>query len=264
MKWSIRSKGSRRTVTALSKDLDVVNPGDAIEWTVIDTPKSSIREEYENVGLIDFDFNDFDEENIRRDNPHYNRPFGKLFQKLWPGNVVEQIQNMNDFIRKENKKNKAAKDSQSRTQYREAKEVTMHEFWRFVGIIIAASSCKQGGKNLWDVGGDVSCHTMCAPINYGPTGMNLMPLYRFVLLRKAFGHAFHDKKSDSDWAQIVLLIDGYNSNRKKNIAASFRKVFDESMSAMVPRTTPTGGLPTISYIMRKPEPLGTEFKVSFE
>ena len=33
------------------------------------------------------------------------------------------------------------------------------------------------------------------------------------------------------------------------------------MSAIVPRTTPTGGLPTISYIMRKPEPLGTEFKV---
>ena len=104
MKWSIRSKGSRRTVTALSKDLDVVNPGDAIEWTVIDTPKSSIREEYENVGLIDFDFNDFDEENIRRDNPHYNRPFGKLFQKLWPGNVVEQIQNMNDFIKKRKQK----------------------------------------------------------------------------------------------------------------------------------------------------------------
>ena len=41
-----------------------------------------------------------------------------------------------------------------------------------------------------------------------------------------------------------------------------KKVLDESMSALVPRTTATGGLPTISYIRRKPEPLGTEFKVS--
>ena len=31
---------------------------------------------------------------------------------------------------------------------------------------------------------------------------------------------------------------------------------DESMSAWVPRTTPTGGLPNISCIDRKPEPLG--------
>ena len=142
--------------------------------------------------------------------------------------------------------------------------MTVHEFWRFIGILISASSYKKGGNNIWDTGGDGSCHTMCPPINYGPTGMNLMPLYRFVILRKAFAHAFHDKDSNSDWAQIGLLINGYNSNRKKNIAASFRKVFDESMSAIVPRTSPTGGLPTISFIIRKPEPLGTEVKVSFK
>ena len=32
------------------------------------------------------------------------------------------------------------------------------------------------------------------------------------------------------------------------------------MSAFRPRTTKTGGLPNISFIIRKPEPLGTEFK----
>ena len=37
---------------------------------------------------------------------------------------------------------------------------------------------------------------------------------------------------------------------------------DESMSAFRPQTTKTGGLPNISYIMRKPEDLGTEFKTS--
>ena len=34
------------------------------------------------------------------------------------------------------------------------------------------------------------------------------------------------------------------------------------MSAWVPRTSKTGGLPHLSFIERKPEPLGTEFKVA--
>ena len=45
-----------------------------------------------------------------------------------------------------------------------------------------------------------------------------------------------------------------------NIAASFLKVGDESMSAIRFRTTAKGNLPQLSYIFRKPEPLGTEFK----
>jgi hypothetical protein len=44
------------------------------------------------------------------------------------------------------------------------------------------------------------------------------------------------------------------------IAASVIKLLDESMSAWCPRKDKTGGLPNISFILRKPEPLGTEFK----
>jgi len=35
---------------------------------------------------------------------------------------------------------------------------------------------------------------------------------------------------------------------------------DETMSAFRPRTTQTGGLPNISFILWKPEPLGTKFR----
>ena len=42
--------------------------------------------------------------------------------------------------------------------------------------------------------------------------------------------------------------------------SSHVKVLDESMSAWCSRTSKNGGLPNISYIIRKPEPLGTEFK----
>ena len=58
----------------------------------------------------------------------------------------------------------------------------------------------------------------------------------------------------------MLMVDGFNTNRHDWVAASGRKVLDESMSAWRPQTTKTGGLPHLSFILRKPEPLGTEFK----
>ena len=36
--------------------------------------------------------------------------------------------------------------------------------------------------------------------------------------------------------------------------------FDESMSAFKPKTTPTGNLPHLSYVERKPKHVGTELK----
>jgi hypothetical protein len=56
------------------------------------------------------------------------------------------------------------------------------------------------------------------------------------------------------------LIVGFNENRRKHVLASARKVLDESMSSIKPRTTKTGNLPHLSFIDRKPHPLGTEFK----
>eukprot|EP00957_Ditylum_brightwellii_P075139 5710163-Ditylum_brightwellii.AAC.1 len=44
------------------------------------------------------------------------------------------------------------------------------------------------------------------------------------------------------------------------VATSIWKTLDESMSVWRPQTTKTRHLPNISFIERKPEPLGTEFK----
>ena len=62
-----------------------------------------------------------------------------------------------------------------------------------------------------------------------------------------------------EWWRAKHLFDGFNTSCM-NIAASFLKVGDESMSAIRFRTTAKGNLPHLSYIFRKPEPLGTEFK----
>ncbi len=84
----------------------------------------------------------------------------------------------------------------------------------------------------------------------------------------------------------------FNKKRQSEITTLYILVFDKSMSAFVPRyviwlfyyiyfstkkltyyanhtsfflpsfrTTATGGLPNLSFITRKPEPLGTEFKI---
>ena len=44
---------------------------------------------------------------------------------------------------------------------------------------------------------------------------------------------------------------------------SYVKVLDESMSAWRPRTSKNGRLSNISYIIRKPESLSTEFKTVY-
>lgn len=51
-----------------------------------------------------------------------------------------------------------------------------------------------------------------------------------------------------------------NQIRREFLNLSNISVFDETMSAWCPQTSFTGGLPNISNIQRKPEPLGTEAK----
>ena len=62
-----------------------------------------------------------------------------------------------------------------------------------------------------------------------------------------------------EWWRAKHLLYGFN-NACKNIAASFLKVGDESMSAIRFWTTAKGNLTHLSYIFRKPDSLGTKFK----
>ena len=106
---------------------------------------------------------------------------------------------------------------------------------------------------------------MTEPINIGlgDGGRHIMPEYRFKEIKGVYPHAFNDataERNGDPWHMIMLGLDGYNKNRKDWIAASVMKILDESMSAWCPQSTKTGGLPHLSFILRKPEPLGTEFK----
>jgi hypothetical protein len=89
-----------------------------------------------------------------------------------------------------------------------------------------------------------------------------MKLYRFKQIKKNMPKAFVGKDEEDPWNAIKGLVDGFNNSRARDIAASFTKVHDESMSSWKTRTTKLGGLPFLSFILRKPKPLGTEFKVT--
>jgi hypothetical protein len=58
------------------------------------------------------------------------------------------------------------------------------------------------------------------------------------------------------WWEFSTSIEEFNHQCSNLIQVSQWKVEDESMSAWCPRKSKTGGLPIISYVIRKPEPLG--------
>ena len=62
------------------------------------------------------------------------------------------------------------------------------------------------------------------------------------------------------WWQIVEAFDDFTKNRQQTIASSNVITIDESMSAYAPQTEKTGNIPHLSYVFRKPKPLGTEAK----
>ena len=69
------------------------------------------------------------------------------------------------------------------------------------------------------------------------------------------------KKGTDKWWHIASGSDAFNENRKQTLAAGRIKVLDKSMSAYCLQTTKTGNLLHLSMNARKPELLGTKFKV---
>ena len=66
-------------------------------------------------------------------------------------------------------------------------------------------------------------------------------------------------EEEDKWWRTRILIDGFDE-ACSNIASSYLKVGDESMSAIRFFTSSKGKLPHLYYISRKPEPIGTDFE----
>ena len=69
-------------------------------------------------------------------------------------------------------------------------------------------------------------------------------------------------KDVDSWYKFSTEIIEFNNIWRTSISCPRWKVADESLSAWRPRTTALGRLRNISFVVWKPEPLGTEFKTS--
>ncbi len=78
---------------------------------------------------------------------------------------------------------------------------------------------------------------------------------RFEAIKAQFAtHPLNPDYSDR-WYPIRDFVDRFNKNRRENIFPSWRVVVDECMCAWRGKD-----LPHLSFIPRKPEPYGVEFK----
>ncbi len=62
--------------------------------------------------------------------------------------------------------------------------------------------------------------------------------------------------TNDPWWQFREAVAECNKNRKEMIHFPQWVAIDESMSSLKPQTTKNGNLPNVSFISRRPEPLG--------
>ena len=91
-----------------------------------------------------------------------------------------------------------------------------------------------------------------------PNFDQFIPEYHFWHFREFLPLIFQDKtvKDTDQWWQFSDAVKEFSNNRQRLVKRAKIEAIDESMCAYHPRTTSTGGLPNISFIKRKPEPLG--------
>jgi hypothetical protein len=131
--------------------------------------------------------------------------------------------------------------------------ITEHEYVRFWGLILGARQFSERGKNLWS-GTDEPLGLRSSP-NYEQH----MAAWRFSTIRRLLRDIFPVSSTDP-WSRFRPMIDAFNANRATRLHTDGDSTLDESMCAYQPRLDKLGGLPNVSYIKRKPKPLGTEFK----
>jgi hypothetical protein len=129
-------------------------------------------------------------------------------------------------------------------------------------LLIGASEFGKRGNQLWTESNGhiigVDAEVWVSMISE-PRFDQYMKHYRFKDFRCFLPLAFQCEKlkeKGNPWWQFQWAIDQFNQFRGDRIINSRWVAFDESMSAWHPWTTQTGDLPNISFIKRKPEPLG--------
>jgi len=130
-------------------------------------------------------------------------------------------------------------------------------------IMIAAAGYDCRGCKLWATDSQ-DVPVMADPKTWqsiltGPNFGKFMGENQFKEYRKMIAMIWENdevKDTDPRW-EFSSAVEEFNQQWQNLVQPSIWMMEDESMPAWYPRKTKTGGLPNISFIMRKPEPLGT-------
>jgi hypothetical protein len=132
------------------------------------------------------------------------------------------------------------------------------EFLVDIGLIVGAVQYGTKGSSLWLNGKRSSEADWCSILPHLNCDCFMLE-YCFKQFWQFLPSMYEDqslKDSGDLWWRFAGAFTECNLHHLKSINGSKVKVVDESMCAYWPRTTATGGLPNISFVKRKPEPLG--------
>jgi len=213
-----------------------------MEWTVVSSndPEDVIpeKEDCKKYGMKGFHLSHYKKSEI----------FCILFLKLLFKDWTEKVKKMNAVISASSAKCRA---------------FTEKDFSTGLGIMIGAAEFAKRGSDLFSVKDQAAFDGEDEEENWAslcpdPHFERFMSFSRWKEFRKIFPDIFsdNDRKETDPWYQFSGAIDEFNELRQELICGSRWISADETMCAWRPRKTATGGLPNISFIIRKPEPLG--------
>jgi hypothetical protein len=239
---SIKKAAKEKIAGLVGHEVTVGNQSSGnMTWRVIPSYEPSDNSLLRDVkSKEDFGIRDFSSNNYKR-----SEVIADIFLKLMFVDWKSKVEKLNQAVENERCK---------------CKKFTAEEFLTGLALIIGSSEFSQKGVDLFgssreedDVDDDY-WHS----ISTNPHFEQYMPFSRFKDFRRFLPFIFvnEDKKDTDPWYQFSDAIDEFNEIRSSRLACSQWIVADETMCAWRPRTTALGGLPNISFIIQKPEPLG--------
>jgi len=142
------------------------------------------------------------------------------------------------------------------------KKFSNEEFLVGLGIIIGAADFSQKGVDLFSVKNidddDEDDLQQWQSISLSPQLEQYMAFSRLKVFRRFLPLIFagESKKVSDPWWPFSGAVEEFNLIRSTKVICSPWISIDETMCAWRSRTTAFEGLPNISFIVRKPEPLG--------
>ena len=174
---------------------------------------------------------------VEKEIAHYNNKNNSVFKNnnfkdvaeafwsTWPVDIDEDITRLNEAIKAENTLRK------ERFQH-VLREVTKKEFKIFHALLIGATLHSKKGTALWPKK-NAKRRSLAASVDYG----EWMKEWRFKEIKQYIPAIMEDAtmKEEDDWYRFKRRVQLFNKKNKELYFASSVLIFDESMSAFIPR-----------------------------